>query len=82
MASDLNFNLRFLRNEFWKTFGNLFLITKWTKMTKLAKFIELTDAGLEKKIRYRTELAFCGQRRRLPTAHYLAAPDCIFQRTF
>lgn len=31
----------FLRNEVWKTFGNLFLITKWTKMTKLAKFIEL-----------------------------------------
>ena len=42
----------------------------------------LTDTGLEKKVRYRTEVILFEQCRRLPTAHYLAVPDCIFYGTF
>ena len=35
----------------------------------------LTDTGLEKKVRYRTELAFFGQFHRLNEAQNLAAPQ-------
>ena len=42
------------------------------------RLTHLTDRGIEKKVRYRTELVLCDQCRRLTTAHNIAAPDRIF----
>ena len=46
-----------------------FNLEKWLTCQTL-----LTDTGLEKKVRYRTELVLCDQCRHLTTARYLTAP--------
>ena len=51
-------------------------------LENLIKNKSLTDTGLEKIVRYRTELAFCGQCHRLTSAHYLAASEREFQRRY